>query len=75
MNALNHFELEGHDTTCLRESPTGPYILQLQFSRVARSENEGATTAATYRRKEPDEAIISSTVNTIYSRHFKRITI
>ncbi|CAH0028864.1 unnamed protein product [Clonostachys rhizophaga] len=23
MNALNHFELEGHDTTCLRESPMG----------------------------------------------------
>ncbi|CAH0043437.1 unnamed protein product [Clonostachys solani] len=23
VNALNHFELEGHSTTCLRESPTG----------------------------------------------------
>uniref|UniRef100_A0A8H7K9E9 Uncharacterized protein n=1 Tax=Bionectria ochroleuca TaxID=29856 RepID=A0A8H7K9E9_BIOOC len=23
MNALNHFELEGHNTTCLRESPMG----------------------------------------------------
>lgn len=80
MNALRYFELEGYNTTCLRQSPTG-----MRFARSIHPAAPISTNNTMRNRKRsagndlPTEGMRSSrtisAANTPYGRHFRRTAI